>query len=198
MDTGVRVLRGAFLVAAAVLLAAPAARAEVNIETVPVGNPGNADDTHGGGFGGVGYEYRIGKYEVTAGQYCEFLNAVDPNGSNAHGLYNSSMDTNSYGCQITRNAGASAYDFSGAPSGSASDWEKRPVNYVSWYDAAMFANWLTSGNIHQGAYNTSAGANWGDSDAGYYTGITPRGSAAMDALVGTYGKVYLIPKAAGT
>jgi len=165
---------------------APAAWAEVTIETVPVGNTGNAADTRytTAGYGAVDYEYRIGKYEVTAGQYCEFLNAVDPNGSNAHGLYN---DTNSYGCQITWNAGASTYDFTGAPSGSASDWENRPVNYVSWYDAAMFANWLTTGSIHQGAYDTSSSAGWGDSDARNYTGIDRAGA------ISTYGKVYVIP-----
>jgi formylglycine-generating enzyme required for sulfatase activity len=183
-------------------VAASAAWAAVNIETVPVGNKGNTGEWSGESYGGLGpdrvcgavdYPFNIGKYEVTAGQYCEFLNDVDPNGSNAHGLYNSSMHTSSYGCQITWNAGASAYDFSGRPSGTAADWENRPVNYVSWYDAAMFANWLTSGNINQGAYNTSAGAGWGDSDAGNYTGITARGSAAMDTLINTYGKVYLIP-----
>ena len=199
MGAGVRVLCGAFLVAAVLGVAASGAWATVNIETVPVANTGNTPDTRyeTPGYGAVDYEYRIGKYEVTAGQYCEFLNDVDPNGSNADGLYNSSMDTSLYGCQITWNAGASKYDFSGgtaeAPGSTAADWENRPVNYVSWYNAAMFANWLTSGDIHQGAYDTSAGAGWGDSDAGNYAGITPRGSAAMDALVNTYGKVYLIP-----
>ena len=43
----------------------------VNIETVTVGNPGNAADTRyaPGGYGAVGYTYRMGKFEVTAGQY---------------------------------------------------------------------------------------------------------------------------------
>ena len=163
----------------------------VDIVTVPVGNPGNAADSTG--YGAVSYEYNIGKYEVTAGQYRDFLNAVDPTGANADGLYNSSMDSNSYGCQITRNSG-STYDFSGAPSGTTeADWENRPVNYVSWYNAAMYANWATSGNINQGAYDTSAGTNWGSSNASDYTGITAHDSVAMDALVATHGKVYVIP-----
>lgn len=47
----------------------------VNIETVPVGNPGNAPDTEimndgTSGYGSVVYSYNIGKYEVTAG--CAF------------------------------------------------------------------------------------------------------------------------------
>ena len=101
----------------------------VNIDTVPVGNLGNTNDTYGDGYGAVDYAYNIGKYEVTAGQYRDFLNAVDPNGTNTLGLYNGSMDS-SYGCQITWNSSSSTYDFSGAPSGTASDWENRPVNYA--------------------------------------------------------------------
>src|SRR6187401_2604659 len=63
----------------------------VTIDMVTVGNPGNAPHTPYGttGYGSVGYVYQIGKYEVTAGQYAEFLNAVakdDPNG-----LYNDLM-----------------------------------------------------------------------------------------------------------
>jgi len=57
-----------------VLLALLAGTANaVNIETVPVGNPGNAADMRYNldrrpeGYGRVDYDYRIGKYEVTAG-----------------------------------------------------------------------------------------------------------------------------------
>ncbi len=117
------------------------------IQTVTVGNPGNVDDTHGDGYGGVDYEYRIGTFEVTAGQYRDFLNAVDPAGSNPYGLYNSAMDSDSYGCQITWNG--SSYDFSGgtveAPGSTAADWANRPVHRVSWGDAARFCNWLHNG-----------------------------------------------------
>ena len=191
--------RSAAALAALILLIATAGA--VTIETVPIGNLGNSGELSGRGAGGFGpdricgavdYAYNIGKYEVTAGQYRDFLNDVAA--SDPHGLYNSSMDSAGAGCQITQNgtSGSFTYDFSGAPSGTASDWEDRPVNRVSWYDAAMFANWLTSGDIHAGAYDTSAGAKWGDS-ASKYMGITPHDSAAMDALVATYGKVWVIP-----
>ncbi|MHC4063105.1 MAG: formylglycine-generating enzyme family protein [Planctomycetota bacterium] len=117
----------------------------VVIVTAPVGNPGNADDTHGDGYGGVAYTYNIGKYEVTAGQYTEFLNAVAA--TDTYGLYNTNMDSTSQGCQITQNgtSGSYTYDFSGRPSGTEADWADRPVNYVSWGDAARFANWLHNG-----------------------------------------------------
>ena len=110
----------------------------VDIETVPVGNPGNANDTHGDGYGAVGYVYNIGAYEVTAGQYTEFLNAVAD--TDAYGLYNTSMWSSSYGCKIERGGSSGSYTYS-----VAADWANRPVNYVSWGDSARFANWLHNG-----------------------------------------------------
>jgi len=78
------------VVAAMVCLSlVPAAAAEITIETVSVGNPGNAGDWSGESYGGYGpdricgavaYTYNIGKYEVTAGQYTAFLNAVGGGG----------------------------------------------------------------------------------------------------------------------
>ena len=123
------------------------------IQTVPVGNPGNPGEWSGeslGGYGPVGricgavnYEYNIGKFEVTAWEYCEFLNAVAK--TDTYGLYNPQMadTTNTLGCNIQRtgsrlNPGSYAYSV-------ASDWADRPVNLVSWGDAARFCNWLTNG-----------------------------------------------------
>ena len=131
----------------------------VNIETVTVGNPGNAMDTrypHGGvpGFGGVAYKYNIGKYEVTAGQYCEFLNSVAK--IDMYGLYSQYMDYDVYapskGCNIKRSGTLGNYCYN-----VAADWANRPVNFVSWGDAARFANWLHNGqgngDTEDGAYN---------------------------------------------
>ena len=136
----------AVCVMAGVLAICGAARA-VEIETVPVGNVGNvgeqsrliiSDSTY---YGAVNYEYNIGKYEVTAGQYCEFLNAVAA--TDTYELYNTDMDVNnaySRGCNIVRSGSPGSYTYS-----VAGDWANRPVNYVSWGDAARFANWLHNG-----------------------------------------------------
>ena len=139
--------------AVVVLGLAVSAFGQITIETVTVGNPGNAADTTG--YGAVSYDYNIGKYEVTGGQYCEFLNAVAK--TDPYGLYNASMDTHAYGCQITRHgtSGSYTYDFSGRSSGTEADWANRPVNFVSWGDSVRFANWLTNG---QGNGSTETGA----------------------------------------
>ena len=119
----------------------------VDIETVPVSNPGNAGELSGAGAGGYGsdricgavdYTYNIGKYEVTAGQYTEFLNAVAA--TDTYGLYNSSMWSSGNSCKIHRSGSSGSYTYS-----VASDWANRPVNYVSWGDSARFSNWLENG-----------------------------------------------------
>ncbi len=131
----------------ACISAAPA----VTIDLVPVGNAGSPQDTRYGrnysgdptdplGYGGVAYAYRIGRYEVTAGQYCEFLNAVAR--TDTYGLYNTYMDTvnNEFGCSIKRTGTSGSYTYS-----VASNWANRPVNFVSWGGAARFANYMRNG-----------------------------------------------------
>ena len=125
----------------------------ITVDFVPVGNGGNADDTHGDGYGGVADPYLIGKYEVTAGQYTAFLNAVASH-SDPNGLYNTSMSSSLYGCKIQRTDGSSGgYTYS-----VAAGYADRPVNYVSWYDAARFTNWLTTGDTESGVYDTTTWA----------------------------------------
>jgi len=113
-----------------------------SLETVPVGNPGNAADTRyeTPGYGAVSYEYKIGKYEVTAGQYTEFLNKVAT--TDTYGLYNTYMDTanDSWGCNIKQTGSSGSYSYS-----VAADWANRPVNMVSYWDSCRFANWLHNG-----------------------------------------------------
>ena len=51
------------------------ASASVTIDWGTVGNAGNAADPLTG-YGAVGYDYKIGKYEVTNAQYGAFLNTA--------------------------------------------------------------------------------------------------------------------------
>jgi formylglycine-generating enzyme len=127
----------------------------VDIAFVTVGDAGNAADPDTG-YGRVDYDYRIGKYDVTAGQYCEFLNAV-AKGADPYGLYNANMNVvvHNGGCNIIRSGAAGNYGYS-----VAADWANRPVNFVSWGDAARFCNWLNNGQLtgNAGAASLEYGA----------------------------------------
>jgi formylglycine-generating enzyme required for sulfatase activity len=132
------------------------AASAVSMAWTPIGNPGNACDAQSQGcFGAVGYDYMIGTYEVTNAQYVEFLNAKAK--SDALELYDTDMAnpahdpccTSGYG-GITRTGSSGSYTYS-AIAGS----ESMPVNYVSFYDALRFANWMNNG---QGNSDTETGA----------------------------------------
>jgi sulfatase modifying factor 1 len=118
------------------------ASASVTMDWVNVGNPGNAADPLTG-YGSVAYEYKIGKYEVTNAQYGAFLNAVGQ--TDTYGIYDPRMG-NSIG--KTGTSGNYTYSVNGT-------FANNPVVYVSWYDAARFANWMMNG---QGSGDTETGA----------------------------------------
>jgi formylglycine-generating enzyme len=142
----------------ACLWAAAVPSLAVTIDMVTVGNPGNANDTGGTFNGAVAYSYQIGKFDVTIAQYTDFLNAVAK--TDTYSLYNASMatDRNVAGILQTGSSGAYVYGViaaSGtAPYGGVSAGG-RPITYVSWYDAARFANWMSNG---QGSGSTENGA----------------------------------------
>ncbi|MDR1283136.1 MAG: formylglycine-generating enzyme family protein [Opitutaceae bacterium] len=123
----------------------------IDIKTVTVGNINNAADTRyeGPGYGSVSYEYQIGKYEVTNAQYVTFLNAVVGEGPDTYSLYNSTMSSSTNG-GITRNS-SNVFEV------KTTDWANKPVSYVSFYDAARFTNWLTTGSTETGLYTFTDG-----------------------------------------
>ncbi|MFN0125792.1 MAG: formylglycine-generating enzyme family protein [Verrucomicrobiales bacterium] len=122
-----------------------------SLELVDVGHPGNPpDDT---GLGAVAYPFFISKYEITAAQWVEFLNAkakADADG----GLWNNDMDSVRSGegvrCEIRRAGEKGAYVHS-----VQRELANRPVTHVSFLDACRFCNWLHNG---QGDGDTENGA----------------------------------------
>ena len=164
-------MKASTLIALVLLVcAAPViARAGVSLDIVPVGNSGNSGELSGAGAGGHGedricgaveYAYSIGKYEVTAGQYTEFLNAVGA--TNTYGLYNIDMWTSTHACKIERTGSQGSYMYSVAP-----DWANRPVNYVGWGDAARFSNWLHNGQPNGTLTGIPAQDAWLTEDGSY-------------------------------
>ena len=144
----------------------------VTIDWVTVGVPGNGCDPQSQGcFGSVAYGYQISKYEVTNAQYAEFLNAVASN--DIHGLYSTNMGSPNFNGGITQACapGGNAPGTYGVIAGRGD----MPVNWVSFYDAMRFANWLHNGKptgaqddttTEDGAYTFSGHESVGARNAG--------------------------------
>jgi sulfatase modifying factor 1 len=153
-----RIAKGlsAFVVASLAVLIRTALAHAVTIDMVTVGNPGNAADTTG--YGAVNYEYQIGKYDVTIGQYTDFLNAVAK--TNDRGLWNAEMssDQRIRGIAQSGSEGSFVYAVVGPngfkPAGATSA-ANRPITFVSWFDAARFANWMANGKPTGAAGSTT-------------------------------------------
>ncbi len=109
----------------------------IDIDFVTIGNAGNSGDTRAAanptGCGAVGYEYQIGKYEVTNGQWDAFVSAAGAPTGNPSVAYNESATWT--GTNV-------------------------PTSAVSWYEAAQFCNYLTSGDKYSGAYNFDQNGNF--------------------------------------
>jgi len=151
----------------------------ITIPTVPVGDVGNPNDPATGNvYGGVADAYRMGKYEVTIGQYTEFLNAVAA--SDTYDLYNTNIASDLNVAGIAQNGSSPNYSYSVI--GSAN----RPITYVSWGDAARFANWL-----HNGQPSGAEGP--GTTETGAYTLDGAVSTSALMAVTRNAGTMWFIP-----
>jgi sulfatase modifying factor 1 len=125
----------------------------VNVETVTVGDPGNAADTTG--YGAVTNVFAIGKYEVTISQYTTFLNSVASVTSYSYiiDLWSASMTNDLNIAGINRSGsgtGGDPYSYSVIGNGN------RPITYVGWFDAARFANYMNNGATNGASTETGA------------------------------------------
>lgn len=150
----------------------------ITIDTVTVGNSGNTADSTT--RGAVGYDYQIGKYEVTATQYAAFLNAVAKTDTN--GLFQGDM-ANTGGSGITQGGSSGTYTYS-----VDSAHQSRPVTNMTLWSALRFANWMQNGQpsglqdastTETGSYDLTAGVF--DSNSPNYRS-TPRTPGAQWVL----------------
>jgi formylglycine-generating enzyme required for sulfatase activity len=139
---------------AAALITSNSATATITLDMITIGNVGNANDTvnpaPAANYGSVSYEYNIGKTEVTTAQYVAFLNATAST-VDTYALYNVGMaNMGGIGVGIIQTGGGSTnFTYTVTNGGD------RPVAFVSWFDAARFANWLVNG---QGDGSTETGS----------------------------------------
>ncbi len=157
----------------------------VTIDTVPVGNPGNAAASTSNvtydpsrysdarGYGAVAYPYRIGRTEVTISQYKAFLDAVAtvPSADYITDLWNENMQTDANCAGISRGGSGTTADpyVYTLIEGTGN----HPITYVGWFSAARFVNWLQNGatatsGTETGAYTLN----------GATSGIIPRNAGA--------------------
>jgi formylglycine-generating enzyme len=149
------------LVALVVVLSGTAARAEtithggttINMDFVAVGNPGNPGELSGHSVGGEGPDRICGAvgYVYRIGTY-----------------------------EVTADQWAAV--IAADPNvGNAGSWSGlQPAGGVSWYEAARFCNWLTTGNGNDGYYPVSGGT------------ATPN-ALSHDAYAALHGTTYFIP-----
>jgi formylglycine-generating enzyme required for sulfatase activity len=125
---------------------------------VRVENSGNTADSTT--YGAVSYNYRIGKFEITNDEYVEFLNAVardDHDAANTSyfvntvdmGLYSPFMETEAPNNGISRNASFPDYYYA-----SLRGMNKKPTVFITYVDAARYANWLHNGKPTSARYRT--------------------------------------------
>lgn len=176
--------RACVAAALAVAVLAPLPASAVAIDWVTVGTPGNAPTPNPmrcgpaltSRCGAVAAAYRLGKYEVTNGQYVEFLNAVAATDTN--GLYNEYMESITQFGGITRSGSPGGHGYAARPG-----FESKPVVFVSFWDAMRLANWLHNGQPTglQTAATTEGGA---------YT-LTPAAIAANSVPRNVGARVFL-------
>ncbi len=97
--------------------------------------------------GGVGYRYGIGQLEVTVAQWVDFLNTVDPKGTNRHKLYSSNESGTAWPRfgQIDYEAGAGL--FGRHYSAATPEWEDKPYGFANFLRSARFDNALYNGQV---------------------------------------------------
>ena len=146
-----RMPRVVFCVGVAALLTSLAVSAHaVTLDMVTVGDPGNTADTTGdpNPAGAVADAFQIMKFEFTNQQYTAFLNSVAA--TDTYALYNANMGLNARG-GITQSGTSGAYTYA-----TRTNMGDKPVNYVSWFDAARVSNWLMNGGTSSSSTETGA------------------------------------------
>jgi len=180
--------KSSVLVCMAVLLAMPVSARALDMEMVYVGNAGNTGEqvrANTLGWGAVDYNFYIGKYEVTAGQYAEYLNATAK--WDTLDLYGGILgDGNATYPHIIQSGteGEGNYTYT-----VVEGYENRPINWISWGNAARFCNWLHNGKPTTGVQDATT------TEDGAYTLNGNTGGQFYATVKRNAGALYFLPNA---
>lgn len=105
---------------------------------------GNIPDRNGKGC--VPYMYQMARFALTNNDWCDFLNAVGASVVTKHKLYHKDMTTGMLG-------GIDTKDGRYVPK---SNWEKKPIVYVTYTSLLRYCNWMQTGETETGAYDLKA------------------------------------------
>ena len=120
----------------------------VSINYKQIGNAGNAANSSTG-LGAVSVAFQMQTTEVTNKDYVEFLNSQGK--SNTNGIYSASMGTDIVNGGITQSGSSGSFVYA-----AKSGFDTKPVNFVSWFSAARFTNWLNNGQLSTASTETGA------------------------------------------
>jgi len=118
----------------------------VSINYQQIGNAGNAANS-ATGLGAVSAAFQMQTTEVTNKDYVEFLNSQGK--SNTNGIYSGFMGGTNGGITQSGSSGSFVY-------AAKSGFDTKPVNFVSWFSAARFTNWLNNGQLSTASTETGA------------------------------------------
>jgi sulfatase modifying factor 1 len=116
-------------------------------------------------------------YAGNTGQTYAWDDQIAQSGVETFGAVNSSYRIGKFEVTSTQWASVIAADLN---VGNASGYSgQQPVANASWYEAAKFCNWLTSGSYNNGAYQ--------------FSNPTTLTAVNRGAAISTYGTVYVLP-----
>jgi hypothetical protein len=117
-----------------------------------VGDADNIADTcNSSSVGSVSEAFFMQKYAMTNSEYVSFLNVVAKQ-SDSYNLWIEDMENDPRG-GIIRTGEPSNYTYTTKP-----NMTYKPVNFVNWFNAARFANWLHNRNFDTYSTDTETGA----------------------------------------
>ena len=106
---------------------------------VTIADTDNLADTTSYGY--VSYQFKIQTYPVTNNEYAGFLNSVAKDGASTKKLYDTRMSDEARG-GIVRTGTFPNYNYS-----VKANMGDKPVNFVNWFNAARFVNWVSNGRL---------------------------------------------------